>query len=112
MNHLIALVCLAIGLVSLTAQPADAAARKFFKPTLLGDVLSACSGQSSGCGKPVADHFCRTKGFASALNYRLDRSGGNRGQARTIDNELVTVGSGSPTFVFVKCFSNETLDRK
>ncbi len=112
MTHFLALVCFAFGLVGLMGDTADAAARKFFKPTLLGDVLSACSGPSSGCGKPVADHFCRSKGFASALNYRLDRSGGNRGQARTIDNELVTIGSSSPTFVFVKCFTNETLDRK
>ena len=112
MNHFPALICAAMLVVGLMSEPADGAARKFFKPTLLGDVLSACSGASSGCGKPVADHFCRAKGFAHALNYRLDRSGGNRGQARTIDNELVTISAASPTFIFVKCFSNETADRK
>ncbi len=94
------------------SNSADAAARKFFKPTLLGDTLAACSGASSGCGKPVADHYCRSKGYAPALNYRLNRSDGGGAQARTIDNELVTISASSPTFVFVKCFTSETLDRQ
>lgn len=111
MNHLAVFACLLIAAAAFS-NPADAAARKFFKPTLLGDTLAACAGASSGCGKPVADHFCRAKGYTSALNYRLNRSDGGGAQARTIDNELVTIGASNPTFVFVKCFSSETVDRR
>jgi len=113
MNQFSLSVCLALT-VFIGAFPdgADAAARKFFKPTLLGDTLAACSAASSGCGKPVADHYCRTKGYASALNYRLNRSDGGGAQARTIDNELVAISASSPTFVFVKCFSSESIDRQ
>lgn len=106
------LTCLLVAIVGTLTDPADAAARKFFKPTLLGDTLAACSGSSTGCGKPVADHFCRAKGYLSALNYRLDRSDGGGAQARTIDNELVTISSSAPTFFFVKCFTSETLERQ
>ncbi len=112
MNQITVLACLLVVLVGVQTGSAEAAARKFFKPTLLGDTLAACSGNSTGCGKPVADHFCRAKGYIRALNYRLNRSDGGGAQARTIDNELVTINSSSPTFVFVKCFTSETADRK
>ncbi len=112
MNQITLLACLLVVFIGIQMDPADAAARKFFKPTLLGDTLAACSGSSTGCGKPVADHFCRAKGYLRALNYRLDRSDGGGAQARTIDNELVTINSSSPTFVFVKCFTSETVDRR
>ncbi len=111
MTQLRLLVCLLM-LAAALPHSADAAARKFFKPTLLGDTLAACAGSSSGCGKPVADHFCRAKGYASALNYRLNRSGGGGAQARTIDNELVTISASNPTFVFVKCFTSQTIERR
>ncbi|MCP5084115.1 MAG: hypothetical protein GY948_20705 [Alphaproteobacteria bacterium] len=112
MNQFSITACLALALtIGTISDGANAAARKFFKPTLLGDTLSACSAASSGCGKPVADHFCRTKGYASALNYRLNRSDGGGAQARTIDNELVTINASAPTFVFVKCFTSQTLER-
>ena len=112
MNQFFRTACLAIVLsFGAFSDSADAAARKFFKPTLLGDVLAACSGASSGCGKPVADHFCRSKGYANALNYRLNRSDGRGAQARTIDNELVTISASAPTFVFIKCFTSQTLER-
>lgn len=111
MNQIGLLSGLLIAVVSALPDTAEAAVRKFFRPTLLGDTLAACVGPSSGCGKPVADHFCRTKGYASALNYQLNRSDGGDAQARTIDNELVDISASSPTFVFVKCFTPETLDR-
>ncbi len=112
MNQFPLTVCLALAIsIGSFTDRADAAARKFFKPTLLGDTLAACSAASAGCGKPVADHFCRAKGYASALNYRLNRSDGGGAQARTIDNELVTISASAPTFVFVKCYTSQTLER-
>ena len=93
-------------------RPSEARARTFYNPTLVGDRLAACYASGSRCGKPVADFYCKNKGYTEALSYRLNRAPQGDGRARTIDNQIVTVSAKIPEFVYVKCFSPETADRK
>ncbi|MGI9482456.1 MAG: hypothetical protein ACR2OR_08880 [Hyphomicrobiales bacterium] len=110
-NAAFATAILAVILMGIPA-PAEARARTFYKPTLIGDPLAACYGSGSKCGKPVADFYCKNKGFSRALSYRLNRTPQGDGRARTVDNQIITVSAKNPEFVFVKCFSPETADRK
>ncbi|MGI9371560.1 MAG: hypothetical protein ACR2OJ_03620 [Hyphomicrobiales bacterium] len=90
---------------------ADARARTFNRPTLLGDRLSACYGSGGGCGKPVADAYCISRGYENALSYRLNRNTSSN-RARTLDNQIVSVNAKTPEFVFVKCYSSDTADKR
>ncbi len=97
---------------SLIPNEGEAGTRKFYKPSLYGDTLAACSSGGSGCGKPVADRYCKNRGFDQALSYRLNRNPQGDTRARTVDNKLVNVSSTQPSFVFVKCFTSQTADRR
>ena len=46
---------------------ANAATRTFFAPNMHGDRISACIGEGTICGKPVADRLCTGRGFTQAL---------------------------------------------
>jgi hypothetical protein len=94
-------------LVVLTAQiaQANATTRTYFTPNLDGDRISACIGQGTICGKPVADRPCAGHGFSQALTYRLDRTNEAQARMRTIENKLIETASAQPSIVFVKCYS-------
>ncbi|MGI9482891.1 MAG: hypothetical protein ACR2OR_11110 [Hyphomicrobiales bacterium] len=84
---------------------ANATVRTFFSPNLYGDRISACVGQGTVCGKPVADKLCTVRGFTKALTFRLDRTTEPGERLRTIENEMATGEKAEPAFVFVKCYS-------
>ncbi len=102
---------IAIASLFVWISEADARARTFNRPTLFGDRLSACYGSGGGCGKPVADAYCVSRGYENALSYRLNRNTSNN-RARTLDNQIVAINAKTPEFVFVKCYTQETVDRR
>ncbi|MGI9372792.1 MAG: hypothetical protein ACR2OJ_09875 [Hyphomicrobiales bacterium] len=89
------------------ATKADAATRTFFAPSMYGEQISACTGEGTVCGKPVADQLCTSRGFAQALTFRLDRTDKANIRMRTVENELTPANANEPSFVFVKCYAPE-----
>jgi len=102
----------AVFAIVISISTASGAARTFFKPSLDGDRLAACVGGGSICGKPVADRICSARGYMQALTFRIDRTPKSEQRIRTIDNDLIAHTASEPTFVFVKCFTEETADRR
>lgn len=95
-----------IGLFAITS--ANAGVRTFFSPNLYGDRISACVGQGTVCGKPVADRLCSARGFTEALTFRLDRTTTANDRLRTIENKIATGEKVEPAFVFIKCYTPNT----
>ncbi len=60
----------------------------YYKPKVGADRLDWCLNWGSGCGKPAADKFCTTKGFAQAKNYAIDPDIGSMSRTR-----LITTGA-------------------
>jgi hypothetical protein len=97
---------------SLILEVCEAGTRKYYKPSLYGETLAACSANGTGCGKPVADKYCKNRGYEQALSFRLNRNPQGITRARTISNQLVNVSAKQPAFVFVKCYTSQTADRR
>lgn len=67
------LVLIAGCLLSSTA--ASATARSFFTPAVDGQRIAFCVQSGEECGKPAADVWCRSQGFAEALLFQRDDAG-------------------------------------
>ncbi len=105
------LLILAATLMSSVSAPGSkAAVRQFFKPTIFGDTLAGCP--SSRCSKLIADGYCRRKNYGRAITFQLNRMADTGSRARTIDNRLVVISAATPSFVFIKCHTSRTADRR
>ena len=60
-----------IGAAAFAAMTSAALAdvRTFSNPRIGGGRLDWCLQWSAACGKPAADAYCRSRGFAGALNF-------------------------------------------
>lgn len=85
----------------LAASPSEAAFRNYFAPQQDGARLDACLADKSTCGKPAADAFCKTQGFALALTFQ--REAGM--STRRLDSGELCEGDGCTAFKQIKCFS-------
>ena len=65
----------AVALVAF-ASAAEADVRTFSSPRLGGARLDWCLQWSASCGKPAADAYCRSRGFAGAINFSQQRGVG------------------------------------
>ena len=59
-----------------------------------GRRLSWCHDFDAGCGKPAADAFCKTNGFASATQFAVDAHIGDVQPTRSIGSGAVPLHSG------------------
>ena len=62
--------------------------RVFANPKWNGYRLDACLEGGTGCGKPAADAFCRTKRFSESLSFAMDQTAG-RGATRLIGTDQI-----------------------
>ena len=85
----------------LAASPAESAVRNYFAPQLDGARLDACLAGAGTCGKPAADAFCKTQGFAQALTFQ--REAGI--STRRLDSGEICEGQSCTAFKQIKCFS-------
>jgi len=74
--------------------------RNFRLPTLGGVALNFCLGHSKSCGQPVADRYCRRKGFRRSLHYSRLASVGKTKYIQTGKN---CYGNSCNSFSFIKC---------
>jgi hypothetical protein len=87
----------------LTAE-SRASTRTFFSPSLDGKRIAFCLQSAERCGKPVADVWCQSQGFAEALLFQRDEP---------VEIKPVYVNTGLPctepacvTFQQIKCRTN------
>ena len=104
------LIFAAILMSFVSPHSSKAAVRQFFKPTIFGDTLAGCP--SSRCSKVIADGYCRRKNYGRAITFQLNRKADNGSRARTLDNQLVVINAATPSFVFIKCHTSRTADRR
>ena len=87
---------------------ANAAARNFFSPSMLGDRIAFCTQSSDECGKPVADAWCVQQGFDRAMRFQRDRKSitENGIAIRAVDTGNIYTGSRKISFRQIKCYSS------
>lgn len=56
----------------------------FNQPKHMGDRLDICRDWGANCGKPAADAYCQSKGFARSKNYSIDNDIGLTTPTRVI----------------------------
>lgn len=92
---------LSLALFLLAASPSEAAVRNYFAPQLDGARLDACLTDKSTCGKPAADAFCKTQGFAQALTFQRETGA----STRRLDSGQICEGENCTAFKQIKCFT-------
>jgi hypothetical protein len=92
---------LSLAIFLFAASPAEAAVRNYFAPQLDGARLDACLAGENSCGKPAADAFCKTQGFAQALTFQREAGA----STRRLDSGELCEGDGCTAFKQIKCFS-------
>ena len=90
---------LAAGVMLLVVSSADAAVRTFANPRIGGLRLDWCLNFSAQCGKPAADAYCQTRGYAGALNF-AQAVGAWR--TRLINGEGCR-GAQCTSFAYIRC---------
>jgi hypothetical protein len=65
----LALSACALSFSAASAQAAGGASKLFFIPASSGYGISECFAPGANCGKVVADAYCESKGFGTALAY-------------------------------------------
>lgn len=92
---------LGLAVFLLAAMPATAAVRNYFAPQLDGTRLDACLAGENSCGKPAADAFCKTQGFAQALTFQREAGA----STRRLDSGQICEGESCTAFKQIKCFT-------
>jgi hypothetical protein len=87
-------------LMSLTAG-AEAGVRNYFSPKLEGTRIDACMAEG-GCGKPVADAFCKTQGYDKALIFQREAF-----QSTRVLDSGETCTASCTAFKQIKCFTTK-----
>jgi hypothetical protein len=88
---LIALAC---------ATEAQASTRSYAFPMVDGHRVSACLSDGATCGKPAADAFCKTQGFAESLMFAREEVA----EARALDVKEATATGPQEAFKRIKCY--------
>ena len=86
------------------ASAGQAGVRSFFSPKIFGDSLAFCTTTSGLCGKPIADAWCRHKGFDEALLYQRARPQGTS-PIRYGDTGDICTDKQCLSFRQIKCYS-------
>lgn len=76
--------------------------RVFANPVWKGQRLDVCQQWGANCGKPAADAFCRSKGFAESFHALPDQQPGNS-STRVIGTDQVCTGSFCTGFQQIIC---------
>jgi len=81
----------------------QAEVRRFADPKMGGDPVSYCAAAGEVCGERVADSWCRSQGFQSAVDWsvRLGRDAATR--TRAIDSEVICRGAHCESFASISC---------
>jgi len=88
------------------ATNANAAARSFFSPSLLGDPIAFCTSQNDQCGKAVADNWCTNNGFDKAILFQRQPNTASASHfIRYPDNGKVCTDDNCLSFAQIKCYS-------
>jgi hypothetical protein len=87
----------------LSSTAASATARSFFAPTVDGQRIAFCVQFGEECGKPVADVWCRSQGFAEALLFQRDEAGGD--ELLYADTGELCVDKDCISFRQIKCWA-------
>lgn len=74
--------------------------REFHNPKVRGYALDVCYAWARQCGKPAADAYCRSRGYAKALNWR---SRSNAPPTRVISSGQICNKHFCGRIVWVKC---------
>ncbi len=77
--------------------------KTFWKPNWGGDRLDWCLNWGTGCGKPAADKFCQSKGFAKAVQFPIDPDIGLAHRTRLITTGAVCDQAFCDGFKQVTC---------
>jgi hypothetical protein len=93
------LVCLA--LAAAFTKTAEASTRSYFLPLANGQAVSACLADGTTCGKPAADHFCRSAGYDESILFAREPVG----SALALDSEQLCEGASCQAFTRIKCYT-------
>ncbi len=88
-------------LAACQALPAEASVRNYFAPQWQGARLDACLSGKTSCGKPVADAFCKTEGFDTAILFQREPGL----LTRQLDSSQRCEGALCTSFKQIKCYS-------
>src|SRR5262249_53158489 len=93
----------AVASLQADAPEAAKATKSFEKPMYNGRRLSWCHDFDAGCGKPAADAFCKTNGFASAEQFTVDAHIGDVQPTRSIGSGAVCDQVPCDGFKVIQC---------
>jgi hypothetical protein len=95
----------AILLCAAASGGAALAVEKVFpKPKQGGDRLDWCLNWGTDCGKPVAEVFCKAKGYAKSTGYGMAADIGGATPTRLITTGAVCDQPYCDGFSYIKCF--------
>lgn len=102
------IVLVGVTLVVASLQ-ANAGARSFFAPSVLGDRIAFCTAGNEICGKPIADAWCSNNGFDKAILFQRDRSAkdSNTSTVRFADNGEICNAETCTSFAQIKCYAQD-----
>ena len=75
----------------------------FYKPKWNGDRLDLCVNWAQGCGKPAANAFCQSKGFAKSTGYSIEHNIGTVTPTRLIGTGALCDQGFCDGFKGIKC---------
>jgi hypothetical protein len=83
----------------------SASAQTFFNPTYTGYRLDFCKTFARDCGRPVANMYCRLRGYRGALSYGIAHDIGipNSRRTRMIGSGHFCNASYCDGFRFIRC---------
>lgn len=88
-------------LLAATVSQAQATVRNYYAPQWQGARLDACLADSTACGKPAADAFCRAEGFDAALLFQRETAAATL----KLDSDQRCEGSACMSFRQIKCIT-------
>jgi hypothetical protein len=96
---------LALILIALSFAPQTHASTRSYSFPMQGDHrLSACLADGATCGKPVADAFCKTQGFAESIMFAREKVDA----ARPFDLPDDKAAGPQDAFKRIKCYQPVT----
>ena len=90
--------------LGLAAGSAQAATKTFYHPKYKGDRLDLCMNWAQGCGKPVANAYCKMRGFKKSVGYTIDHNIGSSQPTRLIGTGAVCDQGFCDGFKRIKCY--------
>lgn len=82
---------------------AEASVRNYFAPEWEGQRLDACLADARSCGKAVADAFCKSQGFETAILFQREPAQ----STRKLDSVSMCEGGSCLSFRQIKCHTTK-----